>query len=63
MLTIWSVVCTAVGRRIFGIAVISSIVANILMPITVVLSRSRLFRSATMVAKSSASDGVCCCMA
>ena len=52
MLTIWSVVWIAVGRRIFGIAVISSTVANIFMPITVVFSRSRLFRSATMPAKS-----------
>jgi len=34
MLTILSVVCTADGRRIFGIAAISSTVANILMPIT-----------------------------
>ena len=63
MLTIWSVVWTAMGRRIFGIAVISSTVANIFMPITVVLSRSRLFRSATMPAKSSCSGGDCCCMA
>ena len=63
MLTIWSVVWTAVGRRIFGIAVISSTRANIFMPITVVFSRSRLFRSATMLAKSNCSGGVCCCMA
>ena len=61
MLTIWSVVCTAEGRRIFGIAAISSTCANILMPITVVFKRSRLLRSATMPAKSNAS-GVCCCM-
>jgi hypothetical protein len=63
MLTIWSVVCTADGRRIFGIAVISSTRVNILMPITVVFRRSKLLRSATMPAKSNASGGVCCCMA
>jgi len=63
MLTIWSVVCTAVGRLIFGISAISSTVANIFMPITVVFSRSRLFRSATMPAISNCSGGVCVCMA
>ena len=51
MLTIWSVVWTAVGRLIFGIAAISSTLANIFMPITLVFRRSRLLRSATMVAR------------
>jgi hypothetical protein len=63
MLTIWSVVWTAVGRLIFGISVMSSTRANIFMPITVVFRRSRLFRSATMPAMSNGSGGVCCCMA
>ena len=41
MLTIWSVVCTAFGRRIFGIASMSSTRANILMPMTVVFRRKQ----------------------
>ena len=62
MLTIWSVVWTAVGRRIFGIAAISLTDANIFMPITVVFRRSRLLRSATMAGKSKVSgcDAACC---
>src|SRR4051812_41125748 len=63
MLTIWSVVWIALGRRIFGIASISSTVANSFMPITVVFSRSRLLRSATIPARSNCSGGDCCCMA
>jgi len=62
MLTIWSVVCTALGRRIFGIAIISSGVANSFMPITVVFRRSRLLRSATIAARSKASACAACCM-
>jgi len=56
MLTIWSVVWVAVGRRIFGIASISLAEANIFMPITVVFRRSRLLRSATIAAKSNVSS-------
>src|SRR6201996_1259165 len=41
----------------------SSTRANIFIPITVVLSRSRLLRSATRAAKSTWSGGVGCCMA
>ncbi len=63
MLTIWSVVWTAFGRLILGIAAISSARANIFMPVTVVLRRSRLFRSATMPAKSNFSSWIAaCCM-
>ena len=54
---------TAEGRRIFGIAIMSSARANILMPMTVVFSLSRLFRSATIPARSNASGGVSSCMA
>src|SRR3569832_5078 len=61
MLTIWSVVWTAFGRRIFGIASMSSTRANSFMPITVVFSRNRLLRSVTREARSIVS-GVCCCM-
>src|SRR6266478_2320045 len=47
----------------FGMASISSTRANIFMPITVVLRRSRLFRSVTMPARSSFSSLVAaCCM-
>ena len=53
----------ALGLRIFGIAAISSTLANSFMPITVVFSRSRLLRSATILARSNGSGGVCCCMA
>jgi hypothetical protein len=43
MLTIWSVVWTAFGRRIFGIEAMSSRL-NIFMPITVVFSRDQAGR-------------------
>ena len=62
MLTIWSVVWTAFGRRIFGIASMSATRANSFMPITVVFSRNRLLRSATRPARSIVS-ALCCCMA
>src|SRR3569832_149383 len=60
MLTIWSVVWTAFGRRIFGIASMSSTRANRFMPITVVFSRNRVMRSATRAARSIVSAACCC---
>jgi hypothetical protein len=47
METIWSVVCFVFGRRIRGMACISSTVPNSFMPMTVVFSRSSAFSSAT----------------
>ncbi len=50
--TIWSVVCVALGRRIFGIASISATVANIFMPMGVVRRRSSALRSSVMAFQS-----------
>ena len=47
MLTTWSVVCTACGRRMRGIASMSSTRSNSFMPVIVVLSFSSALSSAT----------------
>ena len=49
--TIWSVVCFALGRRIFGMASISSTVSKSFIPIGVVLSRRRRLKSSTIWAQ------------
>ncbi len=50
--TIWSVVWMSFGRRILGMASISSRVSNIFMPMGVVRSRNSRLRSSTVLFQS-----------
>ena len=50
--TIWSVVCLARGRRIFGIASIASTVSKSFMPIGIERSRRYRLRPSTIAFQS-----------